>query len=112
MDWVRLLSRLAVLLLLGQLVFSIVTYPLLPSSVPSHWNAAGQVNSYLPSLGFILIFVGISVGLFVLLRGIGLVVRMADQTGYGNAIISVVTLFPLVTNLIVQVIVTAVVLHW
>jgi uncharacterized membrane protein len=28
----------------------VATYPFMPDSVPSHWNAAGQVNGYLPKL--------------------------------------------------------------
>jgi len=42
------------------------------------------------------------------------VVKLADQTKMqvGTSIVSVVTLFPLVTNLVVQVITTSVILHW
>lgn len=113
--WVRILSLIAPLLLAVQLVFSLVTYSLLPAIVPSHWNAAGQVDSYMSKLGFVLVFVGISLGMFILFRGIGaLVKRAGDQSKIqlATSIISVVTFFPLVVNLVVQVITTGVILHW
>ena len=41
---------LAVLIIIVQILISIVTYPFMPNSVPSHWDASGQVNGYLPKL--------------------------------------------------------------
>ncbi len=62
-----IVSLVALLLLVVQIVFSLVTYPLLPDIVPSHWNAAGQVNSTMPKGGFVLGFVGLNLGLYILL---------------------------------------------
>jgi len=31
-----------------QILVSLVTYPFLPNVVPTHWNAAGQVDGYAP----------------------------------------------------------------
>lgn len=110
--WSRVLWRLAALLMLGQIVFSVVTYPFLPAQVPSHWDAAGQVNGYMPPLAFVLIFVGISLFLFLVLSFIGVVVRAVDRPGCGAAISSVVAFLPVAISLVTQIIVTGVVLHW
>lgn len=39
---------LAGALIAASFVAAIAFYPLLPEQVPSHWNAAGEVNGYLP----------------------------------------------------------------
>jgi len=110
--WARVLWRLAALLIPGQLVFSVVTYPFLPAQVPSHWNAAGQVNGSMPPLAFVLIFVGISLFLFLVFGFIGMVVRAIDRTGGGAAMLSVIAFLPVAISLVTQIIVTGVVLHW
>jgi uncharacterized membrane protein len=43
-------ALLAVLIFVVQLIVSIATYPFMPDSEPSHWDAVGQVNGYLPKL--------------------------------------------------------------
>lgn len=109
-----ILSGLAWLLLVVQIVFSLITAPLLPDIVPSHWDAAGRVNGTMPRLGFVLTFVGISFGMLMLFQIIRAVVKRADQdkARLGVSIISVVTLFPLSISLATQVITTGVILHW
>jgi uncharacterized membrane protein len=57
-------------ILVLQLIIAIVTYPFLPDQVPSHWNVAGQVNSYAPKLIAIGLFPLISFMLLVVLRGL------------------------------------------
>jgi uncharacterized membrane protein len=107
-------SLVALLILVGQIVFSVVTLPLLPDIVPSHWDAAGQVNGTMDKGGFVLTFIGINIGLFLLFQVIKVVVKLADQSEaqLGTSIVSVVTLFPLVINLVIQVATTGAVLHW
>jgi uncharacterized membrane protein len=39
-------SIVGFLIVLAALVLSVWAYPLLPASVPTHWNMAGQVNGY------------------------------------------------------------------
>ncbi|EFH86324.1 SdpI family protein [Ktedonobacter racemifer] len=57
-------------ILVLQIIIAIVTYPFLPDQVPSHWNIAGQVNSYAPKLIAIGLFPLISFMLLVVLRGL------------------------------------------
>ena len=57
-------TLLAVLIIIVQILVSIVTYPFLPDSVPSHWDASGQVNGYLPKLVNALLFPLFSIGIY------------------------------------------------
>ena len=114
-----IVSLVALLLLVVQIVFSLVTYPLLPDIVPSHWNAAGQVNSTMPKGGFVLGFVGLNLGLYILLLAIGALVRVLTtlegderRRQMASSIVSVVTFIPLVITLGTQVVTTGVILHW
>jgi len=45
----RITTYLAILIIVIQVLVSLVTYPFLPPMVPSHWNAAGQVDAYIPN---------------------------------------------------------------
>ncbi|HCI81323.1 MAG TPA: hypothetical protein DHW02_16715 [Ktedonobacter sp.] len=40
----------ATLIVATQILVSLVTYPFLPSIVPSHWNAIGQIDGYAPKV--------------------------------------------------------------
>lgn len=44
------ITIIALLIISVQIIVSLVTYPLLPKIVPSHWNAIGQVDAYAPKL--------------------------------------------------------------
>jgi hypothetical protein len=109
-----ILSLVALLILIAQIVFTVVTYPLLPDIVPSHWNAAGQVNGTMPKFGFVSVFIGINLGMFLLFQVLRVVVKLADQseTQIGGSIVSGVTLFVVAINLVVQLVTTGVILHW
>lgn len=61
-------TALALLIIAIQIIVAIVTYPFLPDTVPSHWNAAGQVDSYMPKLANALIVPGMSILLFIVLK--------------------------------------------
>ena len=39
-------TRVVPLILAFQVLLTLVIYPFLPNTVPSHWNAAGQIDSY------------------------------------------------------------------
>ena len=52
----------------GQLLIALVSYPFLPEIVPTHWNAAGQVNSYGPKWLDTFLLPLISLGAYILIR--------------------------------------------
>lgn len=60
----------ALLIIFTQIVIALVTYPFLPDQVPSHWNAAGQINSYMPKLVNAILWPGTSIGIYILVRGL------------------------------------------
>src|SRR5260370_38070645 len=72
---------LAVLIIIVQILISIVTYPFLPDSVPSHWDASGQVNGYLPKLVNALLFPLLSIGIYALVR---VLMTVGPRLGYHN----------------------------
>ena len=60
-------TRIVPVMLALQVLLTLVIYPFLPNIVPSHWNAAGQIDSYEPKwlyAGFLPVF---SLGLYVVL---------------------------------------------
>jgi uncharacterized membrane protein len=106
-------TLLAVLIIVAQVLVSIVTYPFMPDSVPSHWNAAGQVNGYLPKLVNALLFPLMSLGIYLLVR---VLMTVGPRLGYQNqrqASIGVVNLIldgVLLFMLIIQLTTTAIAL--
>lgn len=57
------------MLLLAFLV-ALVLYPQMPDPMPSHWNAAGEVDGYLPRLWGLFLLPLIAVGIFLLFLAI------------------------------------------
>ncbi len=53
-------------IILASFIIGIYIYPEIPESMPSHWNAAGQVDSYMPRFWGIFLMPLISVGLVLL----------------------------------------------
>jgi uncharacterized membrane protein len=51
-----------------QIVVALVAYPFLPARVPTHWNAAGQVNGYMPKWIGAFLPAGVSIVMTVFLR--------------------------------------------
>ena len=98
----------ALLIIATQILVSLVTYPFLPDTVPTHWNAAGQVNSYAPKWVNAVLFPLISIGVYALIR---LLLAAGPRLGYQNSrranleivnlIINGVLLFMLVLQLVV-----------
>ncbi len=72
---------LTVLIIVAQILVSLVTYPFLPDIVPSHWNAAGQVNGYMPKLLSTVLFPLISIGVYALVR---VLMSIGPRLGYQN----------------------------
>src|SRR5260370_16428396 len=58
----------ALLIIVVQILISLATYPFLPDIVPTHWNAAGQVNAYAPKWVNAVMFPALSLGMYVLVR--------------------------------------------
>lgn len=71
-------------ILVLQLIIAVTTYPFLPDQVPSHWNGAGQVNSYEPKLIGIGLFPLISFILLVILRGLVKMGPLLTRDGEGS----------------------------
>ncbi len=72
-------TLLAVLIIAIQIIVSIATYPFMPDSVPSHWDAAGQVNGYLPKLVNALLYPLLSIGIYALVR---ILMRVGPRLGH------------------------------
>lgn len=53
-----------------QIIVALVAYPFLPAKIPTHWNAAGQINGYMPKWLGAFFPAGMSIVLTVFLRGI------------------------------------------
>lgn len=64
----RYTPYLAIFILAIQVLVAVVSYPFLPTIVPSHWNATGQVDGYMPKLLNAILIPGISIGIYVLVR--------------------------------------------
>jgi len=54
------------LMIILVIALAIWSYPNLPEIVPSHWNAAGQVDDYSSRLTHVLLFPGVIVGMYLL----------------------------------------------
>lgn len=74
-------TLLAIAIIAIQVLVSIVTYPLLPDRVPSHWDASGHVNAYAPKLLNALLFPLLSIGIYLLVR---ILVAAGPRLSRGN----------------------------
>ncbi len=88
---------LVLALIAAGFIASIVLYPQLPEQVASHWNAAGEVNDYLPKFwgAFLMPIVALAtLGLFLLIPRIDPLRRnIATFRPYFNRFIVVITAF-------------------
>ncbi len=66
-DWI--IEGLALFILLGIIVYTILHYPDLPNKIPTHFGAGGNANSF-GSKSTLWILVGINVGIYVLLTAV------------------------------------------
>ena len=95
----------AILIMTAQIIISIATYPFLPNTVASHFNAAGQVNGTSPKWVIAILFPAISIGIYVLVR---VLVAAGPRLGYQNArranqeVVNVILVGILLLELIVQ----------
>lgn len=63
----RLFTILSGLVVLVCLIAAFILYPQLPEQVPSHWNAAGEIDGYMGRLGGAFLMPSIMLGLFIVL---------------------------------------------
>jgi uncharacterized membrane protein len=64
-----------------QLLIALLAYPFLPSIVPTHWDAAGQINGYGPKWVDTFLFPAIALGIFILIR---ILLSISPRMGYGR----------------------------
>ena len=101
---------LALLIIVAQVLISVGTYPFLPPMVPSHFDASGQVNGYLPKLVNAILLPGISIVLFLVLR---FITQIGPNLGYRNQrrantqVIGLIMVGILLFNLVIQLLTTA-----
>ncbi|HTK10062.1 MAG TPA: DUF1648 domain-containing protein [Ktedonobacteraceae bacterium] len=96
------LKNLAIVIIVLQVLIAALTYPFMPEMVPSHWDAAGQVNGYMPKLWNAVFAPGLSVLIFLVMRGLissprlGSVESQHALNKYGDRFLIVILLFLLV----------------
>jgi uncharacterized membrane protein len=101
---------LALLIIAAQVLISAVTYPFMPAQVPSHFDAAGNVNGYLPKLVNAILVPGISIVLFLILR---FITKIGPNLGYRNErranmqVVNLIMVGILLFMLVIQLLVTA-----
>ena len=63
----RLFIILSGLVVMACLIAAVILYPQLPEQVPSHWNAAGEIDGYMGRLGGAFFMPLIMLGLYIML---------------------------------------------
>jgi uncharacterized membrane protein len=103
-------TMLALLIIVVQVLVSAGTYPFLPPMVPSHFDASGHVNGYLPKLVNAILLPGISIMLFLILR---FATRIGPNLGYRNQhrantqVVNLIMVGILLFMLVIQLLTTA-----
>jgi uncharacterized membrane protein len=96
---VRTTITISLLAILAATIASIAVYPRLPEMAASHWNAAGQVDDYMPRFWAAFLMPLISVGMLVLFLAIPaldpLKANIAKFRSYYNAFIALIIVFML-----------------
>ncbi len=104
---------LAIVIIVIQVLIAFVTYPFMPDQVPTHWDAAGNINGYMPKpIGvFLLPFISIAVYFLVhVLYAAGPRLGNDDQR-VNREIIKLLLLGVLLVDLVLQLTTTAIALH-
>ncbi len=103
-------TMLALLIIVAQILISAGTYPFLPPMVPSHFDASGQVNGYLPKLVNAILLPGISLMLFLILRfatQVGPNLAYRNQRRANTQIVNLIMVGILLFMLVIQLLTTA-----
>jgi uncharacterized membrane protein len=109
----RSTTYLIILILALQVIVALATYPFLPDVVPSHWNAAGQIDGYLPKWINSFLFPAISIGTYLLVRGLyAISPRLGNQNQRANwETVNLIMVGILLLMLVMQLATTAVALN-
>ncbi len=106
----RSTTMVALIIIALQILVAAGTYPFLPAIVPSHWDAAGNVDGYMPKLANALITPLMSIGIFLLMHVLLRIgPRLSNQDTRGTQkIIDLLILGILLFMLILQVVTLAI----
>ncbi|HVB62207.1 MAG TPA: SdpI family protein [Ktedonobacteraceae bacterium] len=109
----RFASPLIIAIIALQALVAIVSYPFLPDRIPSHWNAAGQIDAYAPKLQVVLLSPLLSIGIFVLLQVLlAASPRLGNQNPRANRnVINVILAGTFLFMLVIQLATTAAAFH-
>ncbi|MEJ2602152.1 MAG: SdpI family protein [Gammaproteobacteria bacterium] len=89
----RLADGLSILLVLGAFGFAAWMYPTLPEQIPTHWNAAGEVDDYTSKPWGVYVLPLIAAGVFVLMKLIPVISPKGFRT---DEFLGVLSLFQVV----------------
>lgn len=112
---VRVFSLIAFVLFAVEIFLALLTFPFLPARVPAHWNAQGQPVDYMSKWGYTAIFVGLSLGMYLLSLGGTAMAKWGrgQRDALPVAIMMfLIAIFALFLELIAQLIATGLILHW
>lgn len=101
---------LLILIIVAQVLIAVGTYPFLPAIVPSHFNAAGQVDGYMPKWIIAILYPGLSIVLYLLLRflmQVGPNLSYRSQRRANKAVVNVILVGILLFMLLIQLLTTA-----
>jgi uncharacterized membrane protein len=105
-------SALLILVIIAmQILISICAFPFLPALVPTHWNAAGQVTSYASKWVNTLLFPLLSIGVFLLMRGLmvlGPHLGRRNTTEINTRLATIILVAVFLFELILQLCITAI----
>ena len=104
----RLADWLSILFIAFSFVFAAVMYPSLPELIPTHWNAAGDVDSYTPKPWGAFVLPAIAWLVFVLMKLIPVISPKGFRT---DQFIEVVRLFQVVLVAFMAVLTVATLLY-
>ncbi len=103
-------TLLAILIIVAQVLIAVGTYPFLPAIVPSHFDISGNVNGHLPRLVHAILYPGMSIALFFILRlalQVGPNLGARSQRRANKAVVSIVLVGILLFMLLIQLLGTA-----
>lgn len=109
----RSATWIAVSIILLQILVSLILYPFLPPMVPSHWNAAGQIDGYMPKGVNALLAPAVSIAIYLFIRFIvGLGPRLGRQSQRANMnVVNLILVGELLLFLVIQLVIIATALH-
>ncbi len=109
-------TQIFILAIIGvQVLVALLSYPFLPDTVPTHWDAAGEVNGYGPKWVDTFLFPLITLGIYMLIRFLlSISPRIGSEGGGQRANVEVVDrilISVFLVLLVVQLTILAVIFH-